>query len=108
MDITDLKNRLLPLLRKNDLVAINGTSSWAQELVRECQQAFKHLLPLAENERAFLSELLDNGTIKPEWISADRTFIDNVKNHPAIRWSAQQGMKKDVKSSPKRVQKRKL
>lgn len=105
VDITDLKNRLLPLLRKNDLASINGTSSWAKELITECQQAFTHLLPLAEHEHAFLSELLDNGIIKPELISKDVALIQNIKNHPAIRWSAQQGIKKDVQDSPKRAKK---
>ena len=105
VDVTDLKNRLLPLLRKNDLATINGTSNWAKELVQECQQAFKHLLPLAEKERAFLSELLNNGKVNPELITDDRELIENIKIHPAICWSAQQGLKKDVKNSPKRAQK---
>jgi predicted nucleotidyltransferase component of viral defense system len=105
VDVTDLKNRLIPLLRKNDLAAINGISNWAIELVRECQQAFKQLLPLAENEQAFLSELLDKGRIKPELITDDRELIKNIQTHPAISWSAQQGIKSDVQKSPKRAQK---
>ena len=39
---------------------IGGTSDWANFLVQECQKAFHHFLPLAENERAFLNNLLDN------------------------------------------------
>ncbi|HHT9914868.1 TPA: nucleotidyl transferase AbiEii/AbiGii toxin family protein [Legionella pneumophila] len=105
VDVTDLKNRLLPLLRKSDLAAINGTENWANELVMQCQQAFKQLLPLAENETAFLSELLDNGRIKPELLCDDKALIENIKAHPAISWSAQQGIKSDVKNSPKRAQK---
>lgn len=105
VDVTDLKNRLIPLLRKNDLAAINGTSNWAQKLVTECQLAFKHLLPLAENEHTFLSELLDKGQIKPELLTDDKGLIQNIKTHPAISWSAQQGIKSDVQKSPKRAQK---
>jgi len=96
VDVTDLKNRLLPLLRKKDLSSINDTSNWAKELVLDCQQAFNHFLPLTENESAFLTELLENGTIKPELISDDIAFNENIKRHPAIRWAAHQGMKKDV------------
>lgn len=99
VDITDLNNRLIPLLRKNDLSTIKNTSNWAQELVAECQQAFKYLLPLAENEHAFLSELLDNGRIRPELITDDIKLINNLKIHPAICWSAQQAIKKDLKNS---------
>lgn len=94
VDIIDLKNRLIPLLRKNELASINGTSNWAKQLVQECQQAFKHFLPLSENERAFLCNLSDKGAIKPELISDEESLIENIKNHPAIRWSAQQGIKK--------------
>jgi predicted nucleotidyltransferase component of viral defense system len=107
VNITDLKNRLIPLLRKNDLTSINSTSNWAKELISECQRAFKHFLPLTENEHAFLSGLLDNGTIKPGLISEDIELIENIKNHPAIRWSAQQGIRNNVKSSQERAKNKK-
>lgn len=92
VDITDLKNRLLPLLRKNELSSMNGISNWAENLLHECQQAFHHFLPLTDNEDAFLRHLLDDGIIEPELISNDLCLIDNIKNHPAIRWSAQQSI----------------
>ncbi|HHT0591914.1 TPA: nucleotidyl transferase AbiEii/AbiGii toxin family protein [Legionella anisa] len=90
VDITDLNNRLLPLLRKSELLLLNNTSNWAKNLVQECQKAFQHFLPLKDNEHSFLHQLLDNGLIKPELISNDLALIENIKNHPAIKWSAQQ------------------
>ncbi|MGQ3890161.1 nucleotidyl transferase AbiEii/AbiGii toxin family protein [Legionella sp. CNM-1927-20] len=88
VDLNDLKNRLLPLLRKSELASMNSTPSWAKQLVQECQEAFKYFLPLKDNEQAFLNELLDNGNIKPELICDDFLLIDNIKSHPAVRWSA--------------------
>ena len=85
VDITDLTNRLLPLLRKSELSSLGGISNWAENLVRECQQSFHHFLPLTDNENAFLRHLLDNGVIEPELITTDLCLIDNIKNHPAIR-----------------------
>jgi predicted nucleotidyltransferase component of viral defense system len=90
VDITDLNNRLLPLLKKSELASMNSASNWAKHLVQECQKAFGHFLPLTDNEQAFLHELLDNGQIKPELISNNISLSDNIKNHPAVRWSAQQ------------------
>lgn len=90
----DLKKRLLPLLRKSELSSMGCASTWAENLIRECQMAFKHFLPLTENEHAFLDQLLDHGIIQPKLISDDVLFIENVKNHPAIRWAAQQSKEK--------------
>lgn len=94
VDITNLKNRLIPLMRKNDLALINNTSNWANKLVKECQNAFKHFLPLTKNECTFLCNLLENGNINPELISDDENLIENIRNHPALHWSARQGIKK--------------
>lgn len=94
VDITDLNNRLLPLLRKSELSTMNGASNWAKHLVEECQKAFHHFLPLSDNEQDFLHQLLDNGMIKPELISDDLLLIDTIKNHPAVKWSAQQSKEK--------------
>ena len=94
VDITDLNNRLLPLLRKSELSSMGRASTWAENLVQECQKAFQHFLPLAESEHAFLDQLLDQGIIRPELLSDDALFIENVKNHPAIRWAAQQSKEK--------------
>jgi hypothetical protein len=94
VDITDLNNRLLPLLRKSEISSMGGVSKWATNLVQECQIAFQHFLPLTENEHAFLDQLLDYGVMQPELLSDDLLFIENVKNHPAIRWTAQQSKEK--------------
>lgn len=90
VDITDLNNRLIPLIRKKEIEGMNDIANWAAQMVQECQQAFEHFLPLNNNEHLFLQNLLDKGIVEPELITADQTLIDNIKNHPAIRWSAQQ------------------
>ncbi len=94
VDITDLNNRLLPLLRKSELSSMGGHSKWAENLVQSCQKAFQHLLPLTENEHAFLDQLLEYGVIEPKLLSDDLHFIENVINHPAVRWAAQQSKEK--------------
>lgn len=90
VDITDLKNRLVPLIRKKEIEAMNGISNWAEQMVQECQQAFDQFLPLSSSEHLFLENLLDKGVVEPELITTDPLLIQNINNHPAIRWSAQQ------------------
>jgi hypothetical protein len=94
VDIKDLNNRLLPLLRKSEISSMYRVSNWANLLIEECQKAFSHFLPLTDNEQAFLHQLLDNGMIKPELISDDLALINNIKIHPGVKWSAQQSNKK--------------
>lgn len=90
VDITDLMNRLVPLIRKKEMDIIGNTRNWAAQMVQECQQAFEQLLPLNQDENMFLENLLDNGIVNPELITSDHNLIENIKNHPAIKWSAQQ------------------
>lgn len=63
-------------------------------MVQECQEAFEQFLPLNSNEQLFLHNLLDNGIIEPELITTDQNLIQNIKNHPAIRWATQQSNNK--------------
>jgi predicted nucleotidyltransferase component of viral defense system len=93
VDITDLNNRLLPLLRKSELTSMKGASNWAKQLVQECQKEFEDLLPLTDNQQDFLHQI-EKGIIKPELISDDSLLNDNIKNHPGVKWSAQQGKEK--------------
>jgi predicted nucleotidyltransferase component of viral defense system len=88
VNLDDLRKRLVPLLKKD---AINecSLSIWTENLVKQCQKAFMRLLPLTGDENEFLNRLLNNGKIEPELITNDSKLIENIKLHPAIRWSAQ-------------------
>ena len=89
VDVKDLTNRLVPLLNKNDISSMGSISTWSDNLVQQCQRDFSQLLPITTKEREFLTNLLDKGLIEPQLISDNDNLINNVKNHPAIIWSAQ-------------------
>lgn len=93
VNVKDLKNRLVPLLNKNDVTTMGSISTWSNNLVQQCQKDFSRLLPITNKEREFLTNLLDEGLIEPQLISDDGNLINNIKNHPAVRWSAQQAKK---------------
>lgn len=86
VDVDDLNKRLIPLIRKDEIGPIK--SKWIEELIRGCQKAFNHFLPIKKNEKDFLDNLLNNGIIKPELICDDNQLIENIKIHPGIQWAA--------------------
>lgn len=90
VDVKDLTNRLVPLLNKNDIRSMRSLSTWSDSLVQQCRRDFDRLLPITNKEKEFLTNLLEKGLIEPELISNDKNLITNIKNHPAVRWSAQQ------------------
>lgn len=90
VSLDDLRKRLVPLLKK-DSINDKSLSAWTENLVKKCQEAFMRLLPLTSGENEFLDRLLDKGEIEPELITDDSKLIENIKLHPAIKWSAQNG-----------------
>lgn len=95
-DISELKNRLIPLLKRNDINNITSIYTWVEHLVKECQRAFNSLLPLTTQELEFLTYLLDKGHIEPGLISSDLELIERIKLHPALKWSAQNAVKENL------------
>jgi predicted nucleotidyltransferase component of viral defense system len=90
VDLDDLRKKLVPLLKK-DAINNSSLSTWTENLVKKCQEAFMRLLPLSSGEKEFLNRIFDNGKIEPELITDDSKLIQNIKLHPAIQWSAQNG-----------------
>lgn len=90
VNMIDLKNRLIPLLKKPSISDAKSLSSWAENLIRETQKAFKRLLPLADREKKFLTSLFEQGNIQPELLCDDEPLMQNIHLHPALKWSAQQ------------------
>jgi len=90
VDINDLKNRLVPLLKKSSISDVGSLSSWTENLITETQKAFNRLLPLADREKNFLTSLFDQGNIQPELLCDDEILMENIRLHPALKWSAQQ------------------
>ena len=87
VNIDDLRKRLIPLL-KRDKFDKNSILAWTENIVMKCQEAFKRFLPLTTNEIDFLNLLLEKGKIEPQLITDDIKLIENIKQHPAIVWSA--------------------
>jgi len=96
-DETELANRLLPMLRKNDLEDIGHPVEWAARLIGECKQSLRVVLPLSENEREFLNMILDYGEIAPELLTADAELAERIRLQTLLEWKAVNVRKYKVK-----------
>lgn len=87
-NIEDLKNRLVPVLRKSDtpLTSKIAIKQWAEQLTDECKKLLKIILPFTEAEQAFLKKLQDHGEIDPTLICSDTKLSEKISSHPALHW----------------------
>ncbi len=87
-DEEELRNQLLPVMRTDPTIADADHRAWAARLVDECRSALSAVLPLAENERAFLDQLLEHGEIDPTLLTDDEDLKKRIATHPGLRWKA--------------------
>ena len=87
-DVSDIRRKLIPVLRQGIIQGYNfyELKAWADKLVQESKAAFENLLPFSKSEQEFLNCIEEHGMINPELISSDPGFCAVVKNHPALLW----------------------
>jgi len=88
LDERELDRQLVPTL-KSGVVAAGQTREFGNNLVTECRDALSLLLPFTPEEMEFFNRLLDAGQISPELITDDKDLQVRIKNHPWLRWKAQ-------------------
>lgn len=70
--------------------AIDGDwQSWAQRIMAEAVSTVDRVLPRAEAELDFLSQLLDRGQVRPDLLSDDPRLLAVIAAHPGVEWRAQ-------------------
>jgi predicted nucleotidyltransferase component of viral defense system len=84
----DVEERLLPLLREDLVPDRRNIPAWTDALVRDCQGLLGIVLPLTENERAFLDGINDRGEIVPALLTDDERLRAVIAAHPALAWKA--------------------
>ena len=84
----DLDAYLRPLLRGNAGV-FTEAAGWEERLVAEVWEGLSAVLPLRQQEMAFLDRLLEDGEIEPELLAADEPLRAIIHRHPALLWKAQ-------------------
>ncbi len=86
-DKRELENQLLPVVRRQ-FIEKNMPSDWAKRMIKECKDAMDIVLPLTDNEIAFLDAILDHGEIEPELLTDDTELTKRIASHPLLHWKA--------------------
>jgi hypothetical protein len=87
-DARDFENQLIPVVRKAYLADAGKQRKWVERLVKECRRSLKRVLPLAEEEKAFLDRLLDKGQVEPSLLTSDPEMIERINSCPLLQWKA--------------------
>jgi len=84
--VKDVQEKLLPMLRVDLVPERQHLTAWTAALVHECQSLLGAVLPLTENERAFLDGVNDRGEILPDLLTGDERLRTVIATHPALAW----------------------
>ena len=84
----ELLNRVIPLMRERQLDEVGDVVEWAKGAVRTCREALSCVLPLSDQEMAFLNALMDKGQIEPLLITQDEDMVRRIMAHPLLNWKA--------------------
>lgn len=85
----ELKNELVPTLRRNVANQIGDPETWAWKLVSECAERLESLIAFTAAEREFLDRLLDHGEIRPGLLTKDECVANCISQHPLLAWKAE-------------------
>ena len=86
-DPEELSSQLLPALRVDDTQGLDA-ATYGYRLVDECLLTLSELLPLTDEERAFLDLLLDAGEIDAKLLTADLELQERIQAQPLLQWKA--------------------
>lgn len=87
-DAMELRNQLLPVLRRTAIEDIGDLSPWAARLCAECRQRLSAVLPYADGEKEFLDRLLDFGEFRADLLTDDPDLRSRIASHPLLHWKA--------------------
>jgi len=85
LDIKDFEQKLLPTLRSTELGTMQ-LSLFVKDLVDDCRNGLKDLLPFTEIEMEFLNLVLDKGEIVPDLLTTDKDLQNRIGLHPLLEW----------------------
>jgi len=88
-DVRDIKNKLVPVIKKNAIVAGSEKELrvWAVSLLDEVKDKLDaSIFPFTSNEQKFLHEIQEHGKIYPELICSEDATIKTIKSHPNLMW----------------------
>jgi hypothetical protein len=89
VDLRDVEQQLLPVLRADLAPASSEIRSWSEGLAAECRNLLSGVLPLSIPEMEFLAYLNERGEIVPELLTDDAAMQAIIRSHPGLLWKAE-------------------
>lgn len=86
--VDDVKRQLLPMLRQDIRPSPPDVERWTDDLIEETRSLLSAVLPLADNELAFLDRLNGHGEIEASLLTADADLRQRIASNPGLRWKA--------------------
>lgn len=99
-DTQEASRQLFPLLVQKLVTRKAEQREILTRLTNETRTALEKLLPLHDNERAFLDQLLDKGKIQPSLLNMEPAQATMLTQHPALLWRANQATPENNGASP--------
>jgi hypothetical protein len=87
-DPAELTRQLVPMLRINTMGLQKESLEQGNHLVEECRKGLSAVLPLTENELAFLDLLLEKGEIDSTLLTNDPDLQQRIQKQPLLEWKA--------------------
>lgn len=89
VDLTDLKNKLIPVMKNNFCDGVKSTEHWTTNIINNVRSGFNALLPFTPSEEAFIRSVVKSTGVKPELFITNSRLIDFslIKKHPALLWA---------------------
>jgi predicted nucleotidyltransferase component of viral defense system len=84
----EVDRQLVPLLRGDLAPGRMELKRWTDQLVAECRDLLRVVMPFEENELEFLARLNDGGEIVPELLTEDPEEKRIIASHPGLLWKA--------------------
>jgi predicted nucleotidyltransferase component of viral defense system len=88
-DPREIDRTLLSLLRADLVPPKEQIARWTRLLVDDCRGHVSAVLPLAPNEREFIGRLNEKGDIVSELLTGDKAMQTTIRDHPGLKWKAQ-------------------
>ena len=90
----EIADRLLPLLRKNDVSgAPPEVRDYTVRLIEQCREQLKSLLPFQASEKEFLRSLTTTGMIRAELLTDDEALTRRIQRQPMLLWRVREQKK---------------
>lgn len=87
-DVKEFARQLIPMLRVRAAEVESKPIEYGARMVEECRNGLSAVLPLKDNERAFLDLLLDRGIVDAKVLTPDVVLQQQIQKHPLLEWKA--------------------